>query len=215
MRCEGICADIGEGGPHEFELLPWIQAANICVGGYAGTDDLTRSMIAECQDRGILVGLHPGYLDRAHFGRRSIPPTAGLGEEMANLVRPWSGADYVKPHGAFYNQAATESWAADALTTVLRVWGIPLLGLAGTLHEDAAAAAHVEFWPEAFLDRGMLPSGLLVPRDQPGAFLQSPEDIREQWEKFQGRVKFFCVHGDGENGVEIAQFGSSLWKGSA
>jgi len=213
MKCQGICADVGEGFAHDMELLNWIQAANICVGAHAGSEALTRTMIEECRSRSILVGLHPGYPDRENFGRKSISPRTDLGSEMAALLQPWDGADYVKPHGALYNQSAAEVWATEALAEALQVWKIPLLGLAGTLHEEAASHAGVEFWPEAYLDRGMREDGTLVPRELPGAFLHMQPEIEAQFVRFADRCRFFCVHGDGPDAIEIARIGHTLLRG--
>src|SRR5205823_1451273 len=64
-----------------------------------------------CRRKGVRLGAHPGYPDRAHMGRRPmeieehstyLKSIFDQVTRFAGLVRP----DYLKPHGAFYNQTA-------------------------------------------------------------------------------------------------------------
>ena len=64
--------DIGEGFPHDRELLAFASSANVCCGTHAGSRELTIETVELCREHGLRVGAHPGYPDRASMGRQSI-----------------------------------------------------------------------------------------------------------------------------------------------
>src|SRR5207247_9389273 len=64
--------DLGEGCPHDAELMPLITSANVACGGHAGDLATALHTIALARKHGVQVGAHPGYLDREHFGRREL-----------------------------------------------------------------------------------------------------------------------------------------------
>lgn len=103
--------DIGEGYPHDEALLEFATSANVACGEHAGSWELTEATIELCQRRGVRIGCHPGYPDRASFGRRPMEieehsrflrSIFAQVERFHQIVRP----TYLKPHGAFYNQTA-------------------------------------------------------------------------------------------------------------
>ncbi len=111
MKSIDLNVDIGEGFPHDADLLEFATSANVCCGIHAGSAQLTADTVELCRSKGIRIGAHPGYPDRASMGRRSI---------SIDLQREWLGsvlqqisdfsveypAKYVKPHGALYNDTA-------------------------------------------------------------------------------------------------------------
>lgn len=103
--------DIGEGFPHDEDLLDFATSANVGCGEHAGSWDLTQTTIDLCQRKGVRIGCHPGYPDRDSFGRRPMEieehsrflrSIFAQVERFHEIVRP----AYLKPHGAFYNQTA-------------------------------------------------------------------------------------------------------------
>ena len=62
-------ADIGEGAGEDEAVLACIDSANVACGVHAGSPSLTIATARRCKALGIQVGAHPGYDDRAGFGR--------------------------------------------------------------------------------------------------------------------------------------------------
>ena len=106
--------DLGEGFAHDDELMGLIPSASIACGGHAGDEATMRAAVRSARRHGVVIGAHPGFADREHFGRRELvlPP-----EEIEELVRTQvralqrvaagegAAVRYVKPHGALYNLA--------------------------------------------------------------------------------------------------------------
>ena len=55
--------DLGEGCPHDAELMAMITSANVACGGHAG--DLATALVTLelAGEYGVQVGAHPGFLD--------------------------------------------------------------------------------------------------------------------------------------------------------
>src|SRR2546423_2085204 len=69
--------DMGEleDSAHEAALMKHITSANIACGGHAG-DEATMERTAKLAIAGgVKIGAHPGYPDRANFGRLEIEMT--------------------------------------------------------------------------------------------------------------------------------------------
>jgi UPF0271 protein len=90
-------------------------------------------------------------------------------EQLAALAAAGADIRYVKPHGALYHAVRDDreqaAAVADAVADLSARLGrpVPLLGLQGDI-AAAARAVGLPFRQEAFLDRGYLPDGALVPR---------------------------------------------------
>lgn len=110
MKIIDLNADLGEGMPHEQEILPLISSANICCGAHAGSLEITRTTVISCLRLGIRIGAHPGYPDPEHFGRRSISELdltpLDILSSLESQILSIPQAKYIKPHGAFYNDTA-------------------------------------------------------------------------------------------------------------
>src|ERR1700751_2472020 len=95
-------------------LLRSITSATVACGGHAGDAQTMRATFEQALRAGVAVGAHPGYPDRANFGRLELkmPPEA-LAACVCEQVRALAeiavacGARlaHVKPHGALYTQA--------------------------------------------------------------------------------------------------------------
>src|SRR5437899_469293 len=172
-------SDLGEGfgawsmGDDEA-LLEIVTSANIACGFHAGDPSIMRRTCAVAVERGVRIGAHISYRDLAGFGRRAIAvPPRELTDECLYQIGALDAVAraagdrvrYGKPHGALYNSAAVDASIAEAVATaVARYGGLSLLGLPGSEHETAAAAAGIEFHAEGFADRAYTPAGTLVPR---------------------------------------------------
>jgi 5-oxoprolinase (ATP-hydrolysing) subunit A len=229
--------DIGEGFPHDEALVEYATSANVCCGEHAGSLDLMMETIELCRRRKIRVGLHPGYPDRGSRGRAPMLPERQR-EYLESIYRQTdrflrvAPAEYLKPHGAFYNETAVilpEGWDVDepggpersryqaggtflaqspgvqALMILLRIHRLGLMGLPGTAHQEIARRAGKSFFREGFADRAYRSDGTLVPRGEEGAVLEDPDRIREQVLALAPRVDSICLHGDTPNCLEFAE----------
>ncbi|MCU1657368.1 MAG: hypothetical protein JWO57_2024 [Pseudonocardiales bacterium] len=228
-------ADLGEGfgtwrlGDDEA-LLEVVTSANVACGFHAGDPVTMRRVCAGAVERGVAIGAQVGYRDLAGFGRRRIDVAP---DELAADVlyqigaldacaRPGGGrVQYVKPHGALYNTAADDPGQAGAVADAVAAFdrSLPLLGLPDSALADAAAERGLPFVAEAFADRAYLPTGRLVPRDQPGAVLTEPAAVSARAVAFAvdglviavegSRVAItaasVCVHGDTPGAVALAR----------
>ncbi|TME16588.1 MAG: LamB/YcsF family protein, partial [Chloroflexi bacterium] len=125
-------ADIGEGAGEDEAILACVDSANIACGVHAGSASLAIATAWRCRKLGIEVGAHPGYDDRAGFGRveRSLGAEdieALIAFQVAGLAAVTPIA-YVKPHGALYHRCQRDPAAADALARVAKAHAAGLVG---------------------------------------------------------------------------------------
>lgn len=206
MRGIDLNVDVGEGFPHDRELLNMATSANVCCGFHAGSPEATRATVLLAREHGVVVGAHPGFPDRPAMGREPWPVARMAEAEdslLAQLALVSEDARYLKPHGAFYNQSASQEAWSGALARLLRATGLPLYGLPGTLHVQVAHAAGVRFVAEGFAERAYRPDGHLLPRGEPGAEIETPEAAAVQALALVERVETICVHGDRRGAVEM------------
>src|SRR5271167_5268792 len=115
LNCDmGEYAEAVADGTQEA-LMQSITSVNIACGGHAGDEHTMRTTVEQALRWRLAIGAHPGYADRANFGRSELQLSA---EEVADSVFQQVRAlsqiatscgtwlRHVKPHGALYNQAA-------------------------------------------------------------------------------------------------------------
>jgi len=208
-------ADLGEGAGFDAELMPLITSANICCGLHAGGPGEIARTLALANKHGVAIGAHPGYADREHFGRRELALdnrelislcVYQLGALAAMADGLGMGVHYVKPHGALYSQVCRDRELADLFVIAAAQFQLPVVGLPGSALE-AACLDRVAFVAEGFADRRYRPDGSLVPRSEPDAFVDSPEDAVKQveWLVKEKRVQTICVHGDNPDAVAFTK----------
>jgi UPF0271 protein len=56
-------------------LMPSITSVNIACGGHAGDEQTMRTTIEQALRWKRAIGAHPGYADRANFGRIELAMT--------------------------------------------------------------------------------------------------------------------------------------------
>ena len=208
-------SDLGEGAGQDAEIMPLLTSANICCGVHAGDYATSYAALGLAGRDSTVVGAHPGYDDRAHFGRRELD----LSEDQVYFLCLYQSGGlialardlditvrYLKPHGALYNQACKDDRYARAVAEGAETLGLPLLGLPGTRMETLAHL-RCPFIPEGFADRGYLPDGTLVPRSQPDAMIVDPEEAVRQaeWLVRERGVRSLCVHGDNPHAVAFVR----------
>jgi len=214
-------ADLGEGCGQDDRLMPLITSASVSTGAHAGDDSTALAAMMLARRHGVVVGAHPGFADRAHFGRNPQVMTADQVERLVfeqcahlrKLARS-IGVDipYVKPHGALYHQAVIETAVAVGVVRATARLGLALLILPESEAARLALLHRVPVVREGFLDRRYNDDGTLLPRSAPGALLTDPEEIREQFVRLveSHSVDSLCIHGDSPGAVDLAKH-VNLW----
>ncbi|MEA2627955.1 MAG: 5-oxoprolinase (ATP-hydrolyzing) subunit [Chloroflexota bacterium] len=202
-------SDIGEGAGADEVILGFVDSANVACGAHAGSMSISIATAWRCRQLGVEIGAHPGYDDRAGFGRieKALTPAeieALVAFQVAGLAAVVPIA-YVKAHGALYHRCQSDPDAADALARVARAHGVGLLGQPGFEIVAAAKRAGIPAYREGFADRLAMPDGTLAPRTQAGSLLNPGAAARQAVRLAEsGRYDTICFHGDGKSAAKIA-----------
>ena len=217
MKIDLNC-DMGEleDAQHEAALMEYITSANIACGGHAGDLSTMQRTTRLALARGVHIGAHPGYPDRANFGRIEMPLSAAeveatVYEQIERLdavVRGLGGEIvHVKAHGALYNVAVRNETVARAIGAGIARWNpqITVFGLAGSPMLDWWRQMGFPVAAEGFADRRYEADGTLRSRKFPDALITDPQAAAEQAVRLarQGVAQTICVHGDTPGAVEI------------
>jgi UPF0271 protein len=113
---------------------------------------------------------------------------------------------HVKAHGALYNMAMRDDRYARPLIAAVELFRLRLVGLPGS-RVEILSKGRVPFLAEGYADRRYRPDGSLVPRSEPGAFVESPAEAVEQTLRLleAGRIRTLCVHGDNPHALEFVR----------
>jgi len=210
-------------------LLRSITSANVACGGHAGDEQMMRTTIEQALRWKVAIGAHPGYADRANFGRLELklPPNEiadSVFEQVSALdeVAKRSGARlvHVKPHGALYNQAVHNRELAEAIAEGVARWrrDVVLVGLAGSPMLEVFKKAGFVIAAEAFADRRYEPDGTLRSRKFDDALIRNPSEAAKQALSISQRdlvtahdgtqvklsAQTICIHGDTPGSPQIA-----------
>ena len=105
-------------------LMPSLTSVNIACGGHAGDTQTIKTTIEQALRWKLVLGAHPGYPDRANFGRLELNlPAEAIADSVFEQVQALAKAAaaygarvaHVKPHGALYNQAVGNRVLAEAI----------------------------------------------------------------------------------------------------
>lgn len=172
----------------EERLLDLVSSANVACGGHAGdVASMTRTARAALE-RGVAVGAHPGYPDRARFGREPMAlPRAAVEKAVTTQTRDLAAVvdglggrlRHLKPHGALYHAAAFDPEVARAIADAAfamrgDVGPLVLFGLAGSPGVALWREMGLAVADEAFADRRYEADGSLRSRALKGALLDDP-----------------------------------------
>lgn len=210
-------------------LMRQVSSVNIACGGHAGDSKMMRATIEQALRHNVAIGAHPGYEDRANFGREELQLSA---EEIAAFVyRQILALDeiavslgariaHVKAHGALYNQATRDRQIARAIAEGVRRWrtDVILVGLAGSAMLEEFRSSGFPAAAEAFADRRYAADGTLRSRKFPDALLTNPRDAAAQALQIvncgsvvaaDGKTlpllaQTVCLHSDTPGAVQIA-----------
>ncbi len=210
-------------------LMPSLTSVNIACGGHAGDEATMRTTIEQALKWKLTIGAHPGYPDRANFGRLELNlPLAEIEASIFEQIRALAGIAkaygasiiHVKPHGALYNQAVKNAILSRAIANGVARFSkdVVLVGLAGSPMLDVFLDMGFTVAAEAFADRRYEPDGTLRSRKFDDALIRDPEKAGEQALRIveQGSViasngatvpvhaETICVHGDTPGAPKIA-----------
>lgn len=214
------------------QVMPHIDQANIACGFHAGDPLVMQKTLELAKVHDVTVGAHPGYPDLVGFGRRSI--NCSIDEIIALVTYQVAAIDgvakslgleleYVKPHGALYNDMMVKESVRKAIFTALSNYHKPLkLMLQATpqieQHRAEANTFNIEVLSEAFADRCYADDGKLLARSKAGAvhnkdmMLAQVKQLKEQGSvtTVNGHVlalnaDSLCVHGDNIEGVQAIE----------
>jgi UPF0271 protein len=226
--------DMGEMPEHisdgtQEALMRSITSVNIACGGHAGDAQTMATTIQQALGYKLAIGAHPGYADRANFGRIELNLSP---EEVADSIyaqvrvlaevaaQYHANISHIKPHGALYNQAVHNSQLARAIASGVARWSqeVVLVGLAGSPMLDVFREAGFPVAAEAFADRRYEPDGTLRSRKHSDALIRDPAEAARQALSIveQGTIlasdgskvaiaaQTICIHGDTPGAANIA-----------
>lgn len=229
LNCDmGELPDATHDGSQEW-LMPSLTSVNIACGGHAGDAPTMKATIEQALHWKLAIGAHPGYPDRANFGRLELnlsPETIAdaVFEQLTALAEVAAGCGvpvtHVKPHGALYNQAAGNRVLAQAIAAGVARWNrdVILVGLAGSSMLDVFREAGFRVAAEAFADRRYEANGTLRSRKFDDALIRDPVEAGRQALHIVERgtvtsrdgsqvavnAQTICIHGDTPGASKIA-----------
>ncbi len=205
-----------EDAGYEAALMEYVTSASIACGGHTGDETSMERTTRLALQRGVRIGAHPSYPDRANFGRveMTMPPAeieAAVRGQMERLERVVAGLGgrivHVKPHGALYNVAARSGEVARAIGAAVAGWKAEavIFGLAGSAALEIWREMGLEVAAEAFADRRYEADGSLRSRKLPDALITDPHEAARQAVRLarERQVQTICVHSDTPNALEI------------
>ena len=222
--------DMGESYGHwrfgdDAGIMPSVDCANIACGFHAG-DPITMMRTVELAVReGKRIGAHPSLPDREGFGRREMRLSPDelrsafiyqIGALAGFVQAAGTSLNHVKPHGIIYGMAARDIALATAMAEAAKAFDLPLFGMAGTLHEQAAQAVGARFVGEFFGDLTYSATGeLIIPRSHSAVDIDKAAARLERAlrdgtvEAVDGTVlkvsfQTVCIHSDPPNARDVA-----------
>lgn len=230
-----INCDLGEGETladceKDAMLMPYISSCNIACGGHAGNELTIATSLSNAAKHQLNLGAHPGYPDKANFGRFSLSISAdklaqSLKKQMDLIstiaTRQQVRLNHIKFHGALYNDIETNSQLADELAAFCKKHypSMKILGLANGNLNEACRNLDIKFISEGFMDRAYLSNGRLTPRSTKDSVLENKSAVVEQalslavnqtvktidQKTIDAKVESICLHGDNPNALAIAK----------
>lgn len=230
MKYIHINCDLGEGGENDAELMTLISACNIACGGHAGTVESMRETVALAIKNRVEIGAHPSYPDKENFGRISleIHPEDLKRSIVAQIISLKQITEseggklvHIKPHGALYNDAATNEKIAEIVLNAIEEFDedLPIYAPENSIISHLAKGRNKVIY-EAFADRNYEDNYQLVSRQKNNALITEKEKVFDHLlEMFlEGKItgvtgrkidcaaNTFCLHSDTPNAIQILNF---------
>lgn len=218
----------------EQRMMLHVSSVNVACGAHAGDELTMEATVRAAAARGCTIGAHPSYPDRESFGRKTMALSPDelartidvqIARLAAVVARCGAKLAHVKPHGALYNEAASDVTLARAVAegvarraAEFRAGRPVLVGLAGSRALQIYASAGFRVIAEAFADRRYEADGQLRSRALPGALLTDPEEAAAQalsiardgivtaygGAPVRLEAETICIHGDTPGAVSVA-----------
>ena len=207
-------------------IMPAITVANVACGFHASDPVVMHKTVRLAKQHEVKVGAHPSFPDLQGFGRREMRiPRAELSDILiyqigalkAFLEAEGMPLNHIKPHGVLYGMAARQEEVAHAVCDAADVFGVPLFGMAGTLHEQVYRERGFAFVSEFYADLDYdEKGGLIITREHQAvdprqAAERSLRALKEGKAKsiagndIPVRADSVCVHSDTPKAVDIAK----------
>jgi len=211
------------------KLMDYVSSINIACGFHAGDPCVIRRTVELAVRKSVAIGAHPSFPDLQGFGRREMKMSE---QEIFDIVLYQVSAlkgiceafggklHHVKPHGALYNQAAKNPSVARAIAEAVKAIDSSLVfyGLSGSCLVAEASKIGLRTASEVFADRTYQPDGTLTPRHFQNALIKNTAEAIKQvlqmvktqtvtatnGEVISLTAETICIHGDGENALELA-----------
>jgi len=217
-------------------IMAYLSLANVACGFHAGDPVVMRDTVALAKANDVAVGAHPSYPDLQGFGRRvmAMEPdelTAAIvyqtGALKAFLDAEHMPLSHLKPHGALYGAAARDRTVAEAVADAALVFEVPVLGMAGTLHETVYTERGLEFWAEYYADLDYDDEGgLIITRkhvaydpataaERVARVLREGVAVSASGKEIPMRADTVCVHSDTPGAAELAKAVAEVLDGAA
>lgn len=223
-------ADLGEGSGDDAALLTIVTSASIACGGHAGADNEISAALRGAKANGVRIGAHPGFADRANFGRvrLNLPVTEILAQVLGQMehflalaLKADAEVSYVKLHGALANMTAEDDRFAAEIYGAIRTRFGPLavMALEHSGQQRAAESLDLPVIREAYADRAYMPGGQLAPRAMEGSVIEDADAIvsrclrlatKGEIVAIDGTVlpsnaQSICLHGDTPGALALAK----------
>ena len=209
-------------------ILPYLKYANISCGAHAGDESLILKTLKTTRDSNVIIGAHPGYPDKANFGRKSMLMTSAeftfsISSQIKFLMEmakaEHTEVTYIKPHGALYNDmiknVALARQFAELVLSIspnLSIMGMPYGAL-----KEACLQLSIAYISEAFIDRRYTSEGTLASRNQPNGVIDNIPDAISQLksmiengtvqsidhQKVTIKADTYCIHGDSPMALDL------------
>jgi UPF0271 protein len=217
-------------------LMPHISLANVACGFHAGDPAVMQRTVQLAREHDVGVGAHPAYPDLQGFGRRVMAMdreelTAALiyqaGALKAFVEAAGMALSHLKPHGALYGVAGRDRTAAEAVADAALVFEVPVMGMAGTLHETVYTERGLEFWAEYYADLDYDDEGgLIITRthvaydpavaaERVARVLREGVAVSASGREIPMRADTVCVHSDTPGAAELAKAVAEVLDGAA
>jgi UPF0271 protein len=217
-------------------IMAYLSLANVACGFHAGDPVVIRDTVALAKAHDVNVGAHPSYPDLQGFGRRVMDMDP---EELTAAILYQTGAlkafldaedmtlSHLKPHGALYGAAARDRTVAEAVADAALVFEVPVLGMAGTLHETVYTERGLEFWAEYYADLDYDDEGgLIITRkhvaydpavaaERVARVLREGVAVSASGKEIPMRADTVCVHSDTPGAAELAKAVAEVLDGAA
>jgi UPF0271 protein len=207
-------------------MMPHITIANVACGFHASDPTVMARTVRLAKQHNVNVGAHPSLPDLQGFGRREMKMQP---DELTNCIIYQVGAlkgfldregmplFHIKPHGSLYGMAARSGEIARAVADAAKIFNVPVLGMAGTMHEKIYTAEGLTFISEYYADLDYADDGGLIitrehhavdPRQAADRARRAVEEGKTEsvnGKEVRVRADCICVHSDTPNAVEVAQ----------